>query len=207
MRHLALAALLLASSAVSVAAAEGRYTFRYVNSEGVTVRSDVLSGEALEHGYDVLDLQGNIVRSVEARLDDEEKARRREELVQKRITESESDSRDRYLLASFSTVEEIADRKERRLSIISREINQIERTIETNTSQYDKQRERAANIERAGGKVTEAITINMQQIRAAQEESENRLKSLQAEYDETAARFDAYIERFQYLRGDFAKLP
>ncbi len=151
-----LALLLIATPSV----AEPGVLYRYINDQGVTVLDRRVPPEAVARGYEVLDRQGRVRRTVPAAMTPEERQAKR----QAEADQAYQDASDANLLRLYSSVEDL-DRAH------SRQIAQIDNLIvssETNIIDLQSQREalqrRAAAAERAGREVDPRILSELVEV-------------------------------------------
>ncbi|TVP89194.1 MAG: hypothetical protein EA348_08790, partial [Pseudomonadaceae bacterium] len=94
-----LALLLVAGPSI----AETGVLYRYINDQGVTVLDRRVPPEAVARGYEVLDRQGRVRRTVPAALTPEERQAKR----QAEAEQAERDMADATLLRLYSSLDDL----------------------------------------------------------------------------------------------------
>lgn len=188
--------LLIASLCWPVAgdlrAAERREMYRYTNKDGVKVLNSTIPPEYVQGGYEVVNMHGDVIRVVDPGLD----AAGVEEL--KRLTEEkEAEIKwDRELLKRYSTVVDVESAKSRRLAEINTSLAILRGNIVSLDSQIAREQAKAADRERRGQDVPEAILTNIKNFKLERAAAERMIENRLADYDEVASRFDRDIDRF-----------
>lgn len=189
-----LALLLVAGPSV----AESGVLYRYTNDQGVTVLDRRVPPEAVARGYEVLDRQGRVRRTVPAALTPEERQAKR----QAEAEQAERHASDANLLRLYSSVKDL-DRAH------ARQIEQIDSLIvssETNILDLQSEREalerRAATAERAGREVDSRILNELVEV----DNESLRLQRLILNKEEEKLQVDADYarqrERLEQLLAD-----
>jgi hypothetical protein len=173
------------------AAAQGVLLYRYVNEEGVKVIHHTIPPEYAQKGYEVLNSHGNVVRVVEPSLTTAELAA----LARQR----ELDAWDKDLLKRYSTVSDVKSAKKRRLNEINTNIAILRGTILNLDSQIAREQSRAADTERQGVAVPEAILINIRNFREEKSVAQQQVEERRQEYEEEEDKFDRDIDRFSFI--------
>lgn len=165
--------------------------YRYRNAEGVPVVSDSLPPEAAGAGYEVLAADGTVLQVVPPAP--------KEHDPQARAAEEARAAEDRYLLRSFSSVEEVRAAGERRLAALDREIATLERTREELQRRKSRLARQAAGYQAIGRAVPEAIAAALEELALALADAERLLAARRAERASEAQRFARYAARFADL--------
>jgi|OM-RGC.v1.018321728 hypothetical protein len=163
--------------------------YRYYNQQGVLVTTDTPPADAAVDDYEVVSESGRVLRIVSA-------LEGREELS------SDQSKQDRYLLSSFSSVDEIQSLKARKIELLLREIEQLKNNLAAlakreNTIYFD-----AANIELSGEAVPASVSEQLQILKDARTELNATLTLRRQEYDAVERRYNEYIARFRQLKED-----
>jgi len=179
-----------------VSAADKRELYRYVNEDGVKVINYTIPPEYAQRGYEVVNRHGDVIRVVEPSLDSEsmeEKRRRMDEaatLVQW----------DKDLLKRYSTVSDVESAKTRRLAEINTSLAILRGNIVSLDSQIAREQSKAADRERRGQDVPEAILTNIKNFKIERAATERMIENRLSDYDEVSNRFDRDIERFKVIQ-------
>ncbi|SDU35434.1 hypothetical protein [Halopseudomonas salegens] len=191
----ALLALLLTAG---LSIAKSGELYRYINDQGVTVLDRRVPPEAVARGYEVLDAQGRVRRTVPAALTPEERqAKRRAQAEQ-----AERDAADATLLRLYSSVKDL-DRAH------ARQIEQIDSLIassETNILDLQIQREtlesRAAAAERAGREIDPRILDQLEEVDNESLRLQRLILNKEEEKLDVDAEYARQRERLKQLLAD-----
>lgn len=185
--------LLLAMSLPTHAASK---LYRYTNDRGVVAIDDHVPPEFVKNGYEVLSPDGRVLESVPRQLTGEEGARKRAaDAEAKRLHEW-----DKNLLLRYSSVDDIAAARERALREIDARISVLRSNLLSTKSQVEHEQEKAADIERKGGKVPEAMTTNMEKLKQEASGIETSIAERLQEKENTRTSYQRDIDRFKTLQ-------
>jgi chromosome segregation ATPase len=180
----------------TVSQATERVFYRYINDKGVKVMTHTIPPEYAQKGYEVVHSSGKVIKVVAPAISREEAAKRNAERAEaERLAEW-----DAKLTRRYSRVADIEAAKQRKLQELEGNITILEGNLRGLKTQIGQQQARAADSERAGRQVPEAV-INT--INALEEEvviTESQIALRREEYNEVADRFDRDIERFRVIR-------
>ncbi|RFA30047.1 hypothetical protein CAI21_07485 [Alkalilimnicola ehrlichii] len=179
--------------------------YRWVDEHGNVHYSDHVPPEHAHQGRDVKSSDGRT-------LDRVAPARSREEIeAEKRQQQAEAETRrrleeeaarqaehDRVLRLTFSSVRDIERIRDDRIEALRGRIHLAEGRIVNLEGQLNQARQRAADLERSGRDADDAHE-RIQVLRARIEENQVFIATTEAEIATTEARYEADIERFQYL--------
>ena len=174
--------------------------YRYTNSRGFVVLDDRLPPEYVSNGYEVLSKSGRLIKVVPAHVDKPEVDAETQEKV-----DGERQREDKYILASYGSLEDIQQTGARKKKSLEREIQIVERNLADTRAQRVEERARAANYQRSGRPVPDLVKDVLAQL----EEEENKaiplLESRRQEQADMKAQYERYEARFVELTGDDAE--
>ena len=192
--------LLLAWSGGAGAAGE---MYRYTNEAGITVIDYQVPPEYVDDGYEVLNSEGVVLRVIPRELTEEEKilwTEQEQREAQARLEAERLRKWDESLLLRYSSVADIEAARERalrdlriRLSIL----NGNKRSLKQQVENYQAQ---AADQERAGRQVTEALLITIDELQQQIVTADRSIADREREIELVAATYQKDIERFAMLR-------
>ena len=171
----------------------GNY-YRYTNTLGLTVLNDHVPPQYAAHEYQVLSETGQLLETVPAQSDrplvltEEEK---------RRVKESRRE--DRYLLASYGSVEEIAQTQKRKLEQLGYEIDLIESKLADTRKQSAEEGARAASYQRAGKKVPKVVITKLSELKEQELKAQVLLVNRHKNIGDTEALYKRYQTRFVEL--------
>lgn len=182
--------------------AQAAKMYRYRNDQGVLVIDHTVPAEAAARGYDILSEDGGVLESVApagAQGVTRDAATATPRLSAEAVAEQERI--DRYLLTSYSSVADIEAVKARRLGEVEREIGIAETQLKELAGKREAVQERAANLQRRGEPVTEAILEELAGLDALEARVRARLRERRLQYAELAQHYETYAERFRELQA------
>jgi hypothetical protein len=193
-RLLTVAALLLASPLVL---GQTR-TYCCTDASGRRACGDTLPQVCYERAYREVTPGGRVVRDVEAPLTSDQRTKRDAELKVQRdkaIKEAEAKRRDRVLMDSYATVEEIDARRDREVANIASDLKRAK----VQEAELLQARAKLEKLKPASGAiprdVVEDLMTNTSELSAVR----SIIDSKQRDIDATRARFDADRNRFLEL--------
>ena len=129
----------------------------------------------------------------EKRLAEEEEARRKE--LDRRRTH------DRLLVTTYESVDQLEMTRDGKIRALEGQITVAEGQIRDREALLERQRARAAQIERGGGKVNEKLLNDIATTEGQIARNEKRIAALRADQERIRAQFDADIDRYRELKG------
>jgi hypothetical protein len=175
----------------------------WTNSDGVRECGDSVPPEYSQQGHKEFSEQGIVVDETEAAMTDtdvEELKRITAEKAEQKRREEAQKRRDRMLLDTFASVEDIELSRDRKISAIDSSISLAERRINKLRQEKDRLIKKAAEFERQGkdipGYITEDINRVDRQITANNEFIADRHE----EQEVVRARHDRDIKRYNEIR-------
>lgn len=161
--------------------------YRYYNQQGVLVTTDTPPADAAINDYEVVNESGRVLRIVSA-------------LDSGQALSSDQDKQDRYLLTSFSSVDEIQSLKVRKVQLLMREIEQLENNLASLAARENKIYFEASNIELSGEAVPASVPEQLQILEDARAELTETLTQRREEYNAVERLYKGYISRFRQLK-------
>ncbi|NBB93961.1 MAG: DUF4124 domain-containing protein [Gammaproteobacteria bacterium] len=192
--------LLLSALAVSTAVAQSYY--RWVDDSGEVHYGQSVPPEYAAYGYERLGPDGTVRERVEPQLSPEEIAERRQQRAEQERREAEErnqETRDRMLLATYGSEEDLRDAMKMQLQGLESQRASTRMAVELVENRFETQIGRAARLSREGrpvpGRLQESI-----------EETRTELRRLRADLDrldereaQTRERFMADLARYREL--------
>lgn len=190
---LALVATLVSGGAI---AGSGGKLYRYTTDKGVTAVDDHVPPEFVKNGYEVLSPDGRVLESVPRQLTGEEGVRKRAaDAEAKRLKEW-----DKNLLLRYSSVDDIVAARERALREIDVRLSILRTNLVSVKAQVEREQEKAADIERRGGTVPEAIASNIEKLKLEVAGIESSIAERTKDKEATNASYQKDIDRFKTLQ-------
>ncbi|HSX85106.1 MAG TPA: hypothetical protein VLE50_06840 [Cellvibrio sp.] len=185
----------LSASAVYAADAPGRVYYRYVNEDGVQVINATIPPEYVPKGYEVVSLNGEVIRVVEPSPTGEEAERAAAE----RKLRKQQEKADKLLRRRYSSVADIEAAKTRNLQELQGNISILTSNLSNVRSQIVAQQEQAASIERSGRAVGDDLLKNLANLQAEERDIKMQIKQREREYQAASDKFDQDMKRFEEI--------
>ena len=188
----------LSASAAYAADAPGRVYYRYVNEDGVQVINATIPPEYVPKGYEVVSLNGEVIRVVEPSPTGEEAERAAAE----RKLRKQQEKADKLLRRRYSSVADIEAAKTRNLQELQGNISILTSNLSNVRSQIVAQQEQAASMERSGRAVSEDLLKNLANLQAEERDIKMQIKQREREYQAASDKFDQDMKRFEVISRD-----
>jgi chromosome segregation ATPase len=193
---LVVAATLALAPAAFAAGGGAVKLYRYTTDKGVVAIDDHVPPEFAKNGYQVLSPDGRVLETVPRQLTGEEGARKRAaDAETKRLQDW-----DKSLLLRYSSVDDIAAARDRALHEIDIRISILRSNLQATKAQVEHEQEKAADIERRGSTVPEAIAKNIDTLKMEVAGIEESIAERVREKDSTNATYQKDIDRFKTLQ-------
>jgi hypothetical protein len=187
MKWLSIVAIITLCLTTSLAAF-AQELYRYRDDAGIMRMEPTIPAQYVDKGYDVLSSQGILIRRVPAR----------ETLVTNDDTAQRAE--DNSLLTSYSTVEEIAAHRDRRLLGVQRQIEIIMSDRRVITGELDKEIKSASAYRADGNPVPEEINSRIAELDVMVQSLDQQMLQRAEEKQQITEEFTARIERFQIIK-------
>lgn len=162
--------------------------YRYLNKDGVKVLNRSIPPEYAQHGYEVLNASGQVIKVVPPRRSDGEIA---QEVAKEQLLEKYAELSRRY-----SSLDDIESAKLRRLKNIETNISILRGNISGLNTQIENLMSKAAEQERAGKDVSQRVLQSLEDARAELSVAEGIMANRTAEYKKVADKFDSDVVLF-----------
>ncbi len=176
--------------------------YKYVNEDGVTVLDSHVPARYVKNGYSILSLDGRILEVVPRALSDEEIRARDKALAEQRArdkAEREQKIADQNLLRIYGSPEDVVRARDTKLASIEGFINTSRGNVVTLESQKRSLESQLANVERAGGTISQERLAQIRSIENRIRSNEAEIQEKQGEMDQLRASFSADLKRVREL--------
>lgn len=187
-------ALLAALLCVAVSQAGAQNLYRYKNDHGVVVIDDNVPPKYIPGGYEILSRGGQLLEVVPPQSEPE--------VVEDESVIEERKREDSFILKSFGSVAEIRSAGERKLQLLEREIQLVESNINDTRKQRAREQARAANYQRSGQAVPDAVKDVLTQLDQQENKAKKILDERRREYADQQALYLKYESRYNELTAE-----
>jgi Domain of unknown function (DUF4124) len=195
-----IAAALLAAGAWG--ASSTRKVYKWVDDQGVTHYGDQIPPEYAAQAHGIINNQGIEVEHTDAQKTAEQLAVE----DQKRLDAEQRASRDRNLLTTYGSVQEIEHLRDQRLSLLSDQIKLKEQFLETlnvkmNKLKVSSSRYKPYSSDPKAPPMTDQLTEDLVRVGSDIHTQEENLRQKRTEQANMNQEFEGDIARFKELKG------
>lgn len=202
MKRMVMLASILALASSQMVSAGGIKCWK--TNDGLTECGDAVPPEYTQSGHREYNSQGIVVRQIDrAKTKQEIAAEQHAERLRKeqeRIAQEQA-LRDRILLDTFSTEEEITMTRDGKIALIHTEVKIANRNIEVTRARLESLEKGAANMERRGKPVSEQLQSDIASAKSQIAEYSAFVSARLAEQDAIRSAYDADLKRFRELKS------
>lgn len=197
---------LLALTALSLASgtAVAGKLYKWVDENGKVHYTDTPPPEASKTERQVLNEQGMVTETLARAKTPEEIAAEKEkekELERQRKLEEEQAAKDRMLLATYTTAEELEMARDGRIQALDAQINVVSGSINTLEKRLSELDQQATQFRNGNKPVPERIQTQIDETRAELLDNQKFLIETRQKQDDIRTKFGQDIERFKKLKG------
>jgi hypothetical protein len=194
-KRIALLLSLIAAASLSTVA-QAKQLYRYINEKGVPTLNDHVPPEFAKNGYEILSPDGRVLETVPRQLTGIEGERKRKsEAEAKRLREW-----DKNLLLRYSSVDDINAARDRALREIDVRLSILRGNLQATKAQVEHEQEKAADTERRGSQVPEAVVSNIAKLKTEAATIEDSIAERLREKEATRSNYQKDIDRFKTLQ-------
>lgn len=186
---------LLMGALVSVAFAADTL-YRYRNADNVVVIGFSIPPQFAVKGYDIITPNGRVIETIPPASDMASPDQRSLLIQQNRL--------DKFILRSYSTVQDVKLAKDRRLTLLSRELDILKSNIEEYHNRRNRLRKQAASYQASGTAPPEAIETVLADLREQEKNTRKMLAERRQQHQELVDKYDYYAKRLVELKGETA---
>lgn len=194
--------LLFLLLALAASAAHAQSVYRWVDDEGETHYGQTVPPEFKDYGYVRLGPDGTVRERVEPALSPEEIAERRRqraEQARQEAAERSQEARDRMLLATYSSEEDLREALDMQLAGIESQRASTRMALDLVENRFESLVGRAAELNRQGRNVPDRLQTDIEETRAELRGLRGDLERLEEREQEARDRFAANLERYRDL--------
>ena len=180
--------------------------YRYTDENGQVVISNTIPQEATKRGYDILGANGRVVETIPPAPTDEEIAAREAEKQRQEALKRQREH-DQRLLERFSHPDQAVKSMYRKVRELEGLIQLKRGNISVISSQLDSEQSKAADLERAGREIQEAMLEKLRRLESQIRDIEREIASQSQEIERLKQAFRDDIKRLEEITGEPRTLP
>jgi hypothetical protein len=191
----------LAAAAASTPSNNGRVLYKWVDKDGVTHYGDHVPPEYASQEQHILNSQGYEIKHLDAQKSAEQAAAEE----QKRLDMDQRQLRDRNLLSTYASVQEIERLRDQRLTLIADQIKVTNQFLETLNGRMKKMRGesmrfRPYNSDPKAPSMPDQMAEDLVRLTSDMRTQEQNLKQKHSEEAAMSIQFESDIDRFKELK-------
>ncbi|WP_159556313.1 hypothetical protein [Alcanivorax sp. S71-1-4] len=172
--------------------------YRYINAQGNMVMTSMLTPEGVQVGYEVVDSQGRVIKTVPPAPSADELAEIREAREQAR-REAQQALRDAELMRMYAAPEDAERARDRQISALQLNIDYARGNITQTRTRLEQEISNAARIERSGRQVPENTALVIERYTRQITELETDITHYEQEITKVRESFEPIIERLRVI--------
>lgn len=203
-----LAACLALTGLLAAEPAAAARLYKWVDEKGEVHYTDTPPPETARHGRAILNEQGVPVKRIEGEKTPEEleaERRRRAALEARRRAEAARRRHDRMLLATYASEADMVAARDEKIATLENLIRLTRERIRKLETELERLRREAADSERAGRPVSEALKRRIRGTRQRIRDLHAFIAAKRREQDAIRAQFERDIQRFRELKAEIAE--
>ncbi len=166
--------------------------YRYTNEQGIKVVAQTIPPQYVRAGYEVVTINGAVIRVVAASPSDADAER----VAKERKAAREQALADVQLRRSYSGVADIEAAKTRNLHELRNNIDILQANLFGVKSQLKNQEAQAATLERNGQKISDELLNNIVTLHAEEKEVTSQIQQRELEFKTADNKFEEDKKRF-----------
>jgi hypothetical protein len=179
----------------------GRVLYKWVDKDGVTHYGDHVPPEYAGQEQHILNSQGYEIKHLDAQKSAEQAAAEE----QKRIDAAQGELRDRNLLSTYASVQEIERLRDQRLTLLADQIKVTNQFLETLNGRMKKMRTdsmrfRPYNSDPKAPPMPDQVAEDLVRLTSDVRTQEQNLKQKRSEESTMSIQFESDIDRFKELK-------
>ena len=172
--------------------------YRYTNVQGNMVLTSVLTPEGVQVGYEIVDSQGRVIRTVPPAPSADELEEIREARERAR-SEAQQALRDAELKRMYAAPEDAERARDRQISALQLNIDYARGNLAQTRTRLDQEISSAARIERSGRRVPENTALVIDRYTRQISELETDIAHYEQEIIKVRESFEPIIERLRVI--------
>lgn len=180
-------------------------TYKWVDDKGITHYGDQIPPEYQKKGGAELNKRGVVVKQTDPELNEEQRKAKEQEMAKKKIESqhaTESARQDAALLNTYTSPEEIDEKRDRDLQYIKLTISNTKTSLANADSELKSQQDHAASYTKNKKPVPQHVTDEIRKASDEQRRLQDLLLQQNQQLEDIKAKYAAYRKRFIELNGE-----
>jgi hypothetical protein len=202
MRHRLLWSISFALAAAGSAHASKLY--KWVDANGNVHYSDRVPPEAVDKARQELNDDGMVVKQTDRALTDEERAAleiKRAEEAKVAAAQAERDRQEQIMMAAYTSEQDVLRARDQKIEMIDRQIESYEVSMKSLQSSLTQLNARAAESQRAGRPVSEALTAQIEDSKKNVQKQELAIKQKRLDRAAVTGEYELELNRYREMVG------
>lgn len=178
--------------------------YKWVDDKGNVHYTTTPPPESGVHDRIIIGDQGQKKGVIRGKISDEEKAeieRKAAEEEARKKAEAEAKKRDKVLLISYKTIDDIFEKRDQKLAYLDDLISTLEEDRKSAKSEYDDLMQEAILAERQGKAPSEEMKANLRSAQREYKNSNDELMKARSDREKVAQTAEEDVKRFKELKG------
>ncbi len=183
-------------------AANASKLYKWVDKNGNVHYSDSVPPEALDKKREEMSESGLVVNTVDRAPTPEEKAlldKKKAEDAALAVVEAERDRQEELMMAAYTSEKDVLRARDQKIEMINRQIESYEASMKSLQGSLTQLTARAAESQRAGRPVSEALTAQIAESKKSVQQQEAAIKAKRIERGEVAGDYEAELKRYREM--------
>lgn len=189
----------LAGASALQAAPSSHSQYRWKDSAGTPHYSDILTPEALQYGYDIINPKGVVVKHVDRQRTYEELLAEEAAMAAKREADLQEQS-DKRMLAAYPTEKDLVSARQAQLDSIDQNIRAASNSLGVQERALSDVLARAASFEHEGKPVPEDVKKQIESLRNSAEALRSYVARRQKEKVDATKKFEVDLAHYREAR-------
>lgn len=172
--------------------------YRYEREDGSTSISNSLPDEAIKRGYEVLNRNGRVIRTVDPAMTEQERKQLQKE-EQKEREKKQQKKRDKRLLRLYAGPGDARRARDRQIEELEVNISYTRNNLESVKEKLDREVSNAAKYERRGDEVPESVQDSIDHFQDQIEEHEEEIEGYKDDIEDVREEYRPIIDRLKVI--------
>lgn len=179
----------------------------WTDAQGNRACGDQVPPQYAKVQRDVVNSQGIVVNTEARQKTPEEIAQEEKQAAEQKAARQAAEQRaayDRFLIGTYNSVDDIKAARDLRIQAIDGRLNLVRKSVSDSRDTLKGLLQQRDSVTSAGKKPNAALLKQIAKFQKSEIDGQNAMTQLTAEHEQTQAKFDADIARYQQLKQSAA---